>query len=264
MKANSRRIVLISSLAMLLVALVALSTATFAWFTNSTQATANGINVTANAAKGLQISTDGTTWGTNQTWAAVDSDTISPLSVPYSVGSAMPTSYYAEKAGVDGAWSQTNVDNGIEYKFAEKSIGLPTAYVNSDAYYLSYKVDAKVTGLAETDNSTYALSATVAYTGTGTDPLKDVIRVAIADNEGKVYGVYGDDAVKAITSTTPSVATTASPVAAGAIECGTVSRTARTLTVFIWIEGQDTECVDSVMNLEGSYKITFSAPGIAA
>ncbi len=62
MKANSRRRVLISSMAMLLVALVALSTATFAWFTSNTTATANGINVKTVKTSTLEISDKNHDW----------------------------------------------------------------------------------------------------------------------------------------------------------------------------------------------------------
>ena len=41
MKTKSRKRLLISSVAMLLVAMLALGTATFAWFTQNTSATAN-------------------------------------------------------------------------------------------------------------------------------------------------------------------------------------------------------------------------------
>ncbi len=262
MKANSRRRVLISSVAMLLVAIVALGTSTYAWFTNATQAKANNLVVTANAAKGLQISTDGTTWGTNQSWADLENGTISPLSIPYQQGSAMPTTgYYAAKAGTDGAWA---ADTTYDYEFKSLSIGNPTDYVNESTYLLSYKVDARISGLADDDTTTAALTANISAVDGGGD-LADVIRIAIVDSAtGKtVYGVYGDDSIKAINSTTPELATTTSATTTGAISCGTVSKDARTLYVYMWIEGQDTECVDEVMNLAGEYKITFSIPDFA-
>ena len=56
MKTTSRKRLLISSVAMLLVAMLALGTATFAWFTQSTTATANGINVKTIKSSELVIS----------------------------------------------------------------------------------------------------------------------------------------------------------------------------------------------------------------
>ena len=52
---KSRKKILLSSIAMLLVALVALGSATFAWFTINKVVEANTINVQANVAKGLVI-----------------------------------------------------------------------------------------------------------------------------------------------------------------------------------------------------------------
>ena len=56
MKTKARRRLLISSLCMLLVAIVALGTATFAWFTQNTTATADGIYAKTEKASSLLIS----------------------------------------------------------------------------------------------------------------------------------------------------------------------------------------------------------------
>lgn len=55
MKAKSRKHLLISSIAMLLVATVALGAATYAWFTQSPTATAQGLDMKATASNGLKI-----------------------------------------------------------------------------------------------------------------------------------------------------------------------------------------------------------------
>ena len=61
---NMRKKALMSSLAMLLVAVVALSAATYAWFTNSKDASISTITVQTDAASGLQFSPSGAagTW----------------------------------------------------------------------------------------------------------------------------------------------------------------------------------------------------------
>ena len=64
-----RKRALLSSVAMLLVALVALGSATFAWFTSSTTATASGINVQTTQASELQISKTDLSWGTSVNYA---------------------------------------------------------------------------------------------------------------------------------------------------------------------------------------------------
>jgi predicted ribosomally synthesized peptide with SipW-like signal peptide len=63
-----RKKALLSSVAMLLVALVALGSATFAWFSSNKTVTADGMKVTSAAAQGLVISDDnGKVWGNTST-----------------------------------------------------------------------------------------------------------------------------------------------------------------------------------------------------
>ena len=69
MKTTSRKRLLISSVAMLLVAMLALGTATFAWFSTSTTAKANNLKVQTIQASNLLIrkGTGGTATSTD--WA---------------------------------------------------------------------------------------------------------------------------------------------------------------------------------------------------
>ena len=55
MKTNSRKRLLVSSVAMLLVAMLALGTATYAWFTQNTQATADNLSVKTVKASELKL-----------------------------------------------------------------------------------------------------------------------------------------------------------------------------------------------------------------
>lgn len=252
-----RKKALLSSVAMLLVATVAVGSATFAWFTNSTSATANNLSLKASSSKGLQVSTDGTTWGTNQTWADLTDNTVSPLSVSYSNNAVLPTAIYAEKAGADGAWDSTKGAT-YDYTFASKDFANPSAYVNHDTHYLSYKVDVKVNG-ADKD-TTAALSVSINKGKTSSD-IDKIIRIAIVDSAtNKVQGVYGATPVKALTSTTPTIADTVSPVTTASISLGNITNTTRTFYVYLWIEGQDTNCKDNMMDLAADYNIKFSVP----
>lgn len=56
MKTKARRRLLVSSLCMLLVAIVALGTATFAWFTSNTSATASDLSVQTTKSSELKVS----------------------------------------------------------------------------------------------------------------------------------------------------------------------------------------------------------------
>ncbi len=67
MKANHsspRKRMMLSSLAMLLIATLTLGMATYAWFSMSKTTEVTGLNFTAEAANGIQISTDGVNWKT--------------------------------------------------------------------------------------------------------------------------------------------------------------------------------------------------------
>lgn len=62
MKKKTKFTALMSSLAMVLILATTVSTATYAWFTRGTTATASGFDFTASAASGIQVSTDAVTW----------------------------------------------------------------------------------------------------------------------------------------------------------------------------------------------------------
>ena len=65
MKTTSKRRVLISSVAMLLVAMLALGTATYAWFTTDSTTTAKGINVKTTKKSTLVVSSVSSDWTDN-------------------------------------------------------------------------------------------------------------------------------------------------------------------------------------------------------
>lgn len=65
MKTNSRKRLLVSSVAMLLVAMLALGTATYAWFTTDSTTTASGINVQTTKKSTLVVSSVDSDWTDN-------------------------------------------------------------------------------------------------------------------------------------------------------------------------------------------------------
>lgn len=65
MKTNSRKRLLVSSVAMLLVAMLALGTATYAWFTTDSTTTASGINVQTTKKSTLVVSSVDSGWTDN-------------------------------------------------------------------------------------------------------------------------------------------------------------------------------------------------------
>ena len=112
---NTRKKMLLSSIAMLLVALIALGSATFAWFTSNPNAVASGLKMKASASKGLVIQTgthgqaDSSFWG-HTDYLDYDSNTglskttareLTPASFNWTVNSALGTGYAVEAAADD-------------------------------------------------------------------------------------------------------------------------------------------------------------------
>lgn len=115
-----------AAIAMVLVAAVALGSATFAWFVNNTKVTAESVDVTAKSANTLLISHDGTAWGTTATFASAKSETFVPVS------STSTLSFFKDKSWV------TDTADGGQYNAS----GFVKATENSDYYKDSFKVKA--------------------------------------------------------------------------------------------------------------------------
>ena len=188
MKANSRRRVLISSIAMLLVALVALSTATFAWFTTNPTATASGLELKATAAKGLVIQTgthgtaDADFWG-HTDYLNYDSatqksstDAISLSATSFDLTDDFTTGYTVDAAADDS------------YKAAANATVTEAA---SNAYY-SEIIKCKLTG-ADDENATDTVVITSVGLTNNSKKMSNAIRVALSytyNNTTTQLGVY--------------------------------------------------------------------------
>ena len=249
MKANSRRRVLISSLAMLLVAIVALGTATYAWFTSSTVATANGINVKTIQASELQISSATSGWDTT-----VDYGVSNKVLLPASTGDGSNwfTASAAEKTAMN----------------AEP--GTPAPVNKADTYYFVDQLNVRNNGTADIEDIEITFNVTNDYlrvalvpatakgTGkafvSGTDFTKCVF-----DNAGTLYNAAsgiemktfgeGEDAkqlgVFTTTEITPSNTgkVTIDKLAGKAV--GAETGEAVYYNLYVWFEGQDAQCIDS-------------------
>ena len=136
MKTTSRKRLLISSVAMLLVAMLALGTATFAWFTSSTTATASNINVKTIKSSELQISKSTRVWGTT-----VDYATANKVLLPTST--------------VDGkAWFTANAETRNSYKKADDVDFSPdTVTAENNSYYFTEELNVRNNGSADVNNA---------------------------------------------------------------------------------------------------------------
>lgn len=250
MKTNAKKRMLISSVAMLLVAMVALGTATFAWFSTSTTANANNIKVQTTKASNLLIrkGTGGTALSTD--WAGqIDYNSDGTSTLEPASSTDLSTWFKALAPSYDGAGEKSG---SIE------KLTTTTGYVVQNNFQLYYNADTTAADLVVN----WGLTVTPTETGD-----EDFLRVAIVDvDTNSTVFVYGngqdDDPLQyKAESTTEIVHSGASNV--------TTTDTNGSLTTFkaqsiknykmvIWYEGTDEECIDTNAVTLNNISFTFS------
>lgn len=244
---------LISSVAMLLVAIIALGTATFAWFTQSTKATAKGLNVKTIKASELVISDYLKNWGTT-----VDYEIVNKVFMPAS--SSNGTSWYKAEAAKKDEFGA----KGLFTPADAPTFNAPTSssYVYADQLNVKNKGDAKVekvkitwtmptfetanylrVALVPADENGAIKTAKVATESVGTTAA-ETFQKNIYDADGVKYDAangtkaQGEATVNDTVSVTPKTTTT--------VTVGTLSKNeAAFYNLYVWFEGQDVECFDS-------------------
>ena len=281
MKANSRRRVLISSMCMLLVALVALSTATFAWFSSNKQVTASGMTVKAAAAQGLVISDDNwQTQGNTSTFTTIGTYTLTPVSVGYDTTDGLAdTGYYPGevKAVGGGVWSTEDKDDYASWT-ATTEDDIPvvpaakgTESAASTTYFADYAVQIKSTSTDATAKieGVYGEITFTDTTDTASLAASNYVRIAVYDKDGNVVKVLGNEtdatAITDLGSDGTPVATDqtaltefTSGTALKFVEGVTVTNVAQTYKIRVWFEGQDDQCVDDYQQAMGNIQLKFA------
>lgn len=258
---------LISSVAMLLVAIIALGTATFAWFTSSTTATAKGLNVKTIEASELVISDFTKSWGTTVDYE-ISNKVLMPASTSngtnwYTADAAEKTAFGAKGLFKGADAPQFNVPTSSSYAYADqlnvknegvakvKNVTISWAIPNfSNANYLRVAlVPANGTGDIKT--------ATVATTTLGTTAA-ETFQKNVYDKDGVLYNAAKgtktiqvqdpdhpedtnakiDKTVNDTVAITPKTTTT---VNVGDLAQNEVAY----YNLYVWFEGQDEECFDS-------------------
>ncbi len=213
-----RKSTLISSIALLLVAIVALSGATFAWFSAKESATATGISIESGKASGLLVSLDQLSWSDS-----IVLDNASAVLTPASTNFATATSPTWFTATADSpnsyaasTYTSENVAEGTHYKhytFYAKTADETTATLKISANTL-------------TDEGNYGRIAIVSG---GT-----VKMYYMAADQKEVFPITPDGTVDTKYPVTPvnSIAN---------IDLGTIS-TSTQFDIYVWNEGQDADC----------------------
>ena len=253
MKAKQRKRLLISSVAMLLVAMLALGTATFAWFSQNSKATASGITAKTTQASNIVVSENGSDWGDAITFQTFASGTYNPVTPGANIASPtwVTTTADALDAGVKGAAKTYDAATRNQDYTATK---LYMKYDTTDTT-ASQAVDVKVT---VTDNSATNSS------------MEDFLRIALVPVDtttkgivasGVVYGTASDDFAKApdnmslTTLATPAQTITTTNSKTMISNVSLAGGTEYQFNVFVWYEGTDPDCIDS--NANNDFTVDF-------
>ena len=254
-----RKRALLSSVAMLLVALVALGSATFAWFTDDPTADATGLSVKASTSTGLVA------LSATEEIAGGDFSHHTKLNAVTSGGAIATSTTAVELSPVSVNATGSVYTGGAVDGTAYTGTGAFTA--TSSGYY-SEVIKLKVTGGAS--------SATVKVDGvswtSAAGNLKDAVRVTLF--QGTTYlGTWGTGAaasasfVKTAGTYGASILDTRAILAQGADGAATFTCSndgTTTVTAYIWLDGEHADCftdnitaVDAA-GLANSFDIDFA------
>ncbi|MGN1051044.1 MAG: hypothetical protein ACI4QE_01950 [Acutalibacteraceae bacterium] len=163
-----RKKALLSSVAMLLVAMLALGTATYAWYSINRTVTADSMSVTASTPGGLMISKTSDTAGFG-TEVSLDNmtATLNPAQLTYGASGVASVKYF------DG----TAEDNGAAYG-TEKNV---TVENGLGSYYVMDQIWVKSTSAVDG-----TVQATVKATDANTNSYTNIVLVDAAD--GTIFG----------------------------------------------------------------------------
>ena len=274
---NTRKKLLVSSVAMLLVAVLALSTATFAWFTTNPTVNADGLSLKATASAGLQIlslseKNLGEDFDTNTVIKAkaikdenannaiVTDPNGETLGTPVSIDrSANAVSFYTTQA--DNEWD--------EFKAAGAAITPET--VNAvETLFLRTSLD--------NNKSVEVKSATVTIEPSEKEDaatkLYPAIRVSLVDGAtNKVIGTWSPSGAEngylTATAVQADNADTDDIVASGTAVAMSKSVTyvgTDAVRMYVWLDGEDPECftqnVENLKELVKTINVKFSTVAV--
>lgn len=246
---TSRKKMLLSSVAMLLVAMMALGTATFAWFTSNPNANASGLSLKTTASTGLVIRTE-----TDETWshdAALAKDKETQNLDPVSQKQSAPSTFYTVAAAAadnyaKGADTPTTTSSGYykENIYCRLSDGSDVAAAAAKKVYLKGITITKAAGAT----------------------MEGCIRVAVANGNNLLgtwaltdanNGVLTPDAGEfspalAVAGTNLNVDTGLTALSA------TGSDLTKYITVYVYLDGQDTNCYSDKVGTVNAAEIISS------
>lgn len=249
MKTSMKKKALVSSVAMLSVATLALGTATYAWFTQSTDAKASGVTMATSKNSQLQISKLDKEWMTEFSYA-YDNQEQKPASTSdgknwYTANAAVAENYAMDEAGATAVTpDSTGAPTG--YGFAEqlnvKNSGSGTFGGVTIKFTLSNIENVE----AGKDPADYVRFAIVPVTDADTN--KTLLPDASAAFLTNVYGFDNQaySPLNASGAVGASVQATALVNGSATVDVGDLAAgEAKYYNVYAWFEGQDSDCYDA-------------------
>lgn len=257
MKTTSRKRLLISSVAMLLVAMLALGTATFAWFTTDTTTQATGISVQTSKKSLLLVSSRTSDWTDN---------------LNYNFGTDAAKKLLQPASSYDGAnWYKAQADNGMSgvATNGEKITGVGTADAEGNVFCnmlnvkntgaetaTNVKITAQISEKAVTTGKNY-LRVALVPSNCEKDDARGTAKVVSPEEFRKNIYSAGADAAKPVEYVGASVADREGAIKAAAtavstqgnsisVDVGDLTQNeAKYYMLIVWFEGQDEDCQDT-------------------
>ena len=243
-----RRRALLSSVAMLLVALVALGSATFAWFVSDPTAKADGLAMKTTTSTGLVIDT--------ATEGNSDFTHDEDLNVQTSAGGTSTRGAVISMS--PASMTELGAMKTVDANASTGYIGKPGATIGTadTSTYYTETIECKTT-----DGSADSIKqATITFTDADNPPtIKAAFRVALLDSTGTILATWGGSSgakryLGSTLTTYPdsAVTTTRTVVASGTAQSISVSIPANstaTLTLVAYLDGEDDQCFSDQASL---------------
>ena len=245
---------LIPALAMLLVSAVMMSTASFAWFSMSTEATATGMQVQAKADAGILISNGDGVWASNATTTQEDDEKPAKL-LPVSTLDASVW-YYNTSSNAASANANNKTDTYGSQDYAART----TNYYLYNTFYIKSSSNEALNSDLQISNVTITESSDLALNEAARVLVKCGNTVHIYSITGKKYSVLttpkGDTegSENKFTEVTPKAKGPQTTSALGLTTIPNVTATATgannttaavKVEVFVYFEGEDAACMSS-------------------
>ena len=232
MKTTSRKRLLISSVAMLLVAMLALGTATFAWFTQNTSATANEFSAKTVKASELKLSSESIDWTDTLNYGYKDK-VLKPVST------------------VDGINWFTAVAASKDSYATTKALAEKVGSANVKNFAIVDELNIQNQGGAAVENVSinFTLKETDANdSNTANKYLRIALSVYAAgeDSADAISSIDGDPIATATIKASDASKGVTIPVGdLGAYNKADESSCTAYYNIYAWFEGQDTNCQDA-------------------